>query len=157
MSMPWGLPIFIEHKYLRFSGSYTMYTDLRTGQYLCTLQICWMWFPSFQYSTDTLTSALEDVRILFNDSTACVCIERFPPYKSDKVLDIIFGWLLFECIILLLNLILIFLLFSWFGWWILLFYIFTTTKDQSSNPACSTPKFCSMDIVKLDAVQLYKC
>jgi hypothetical protein len=31
-----------------------------------------------------------------------------------------------------------------------------TSKGQSSNPLCGTYKFHSMDIVKLDAVQLYK-
>ena len=31
-----------------------------------------------------------------------------------------------------------------------------TSKGQGSNPLCGTYKFHSMDIVKLDAVQLYK-
>ena len=31
-----------------------------------------------------------------------------------------------------------------------------TSKGQGSNPLCGTNKFLSMDIVKLDAVQLYK-
>ena len=34
-------------------------------------------------------------------------------------------------------------------------YTFLTSKGQSSNPLRGTSKFRSMDIVKLDAVQLY--
>ena len=35
-------------------------------------------------------------------------------------------------------------------------FILITSKVQRSNPLCDTYKFRSMDIVKLDAVQLYK-
>jgi hypothetical protein len=35
-------------------------------------------------------------------------------------------------------------------------FILITSKVQCSNPLCGTYKFRSMDIVKLDAVQLYK-